>query len=131
MHESIPFIIIFAIVILAMPACLYAWIQCCGWEQLEKKYSYTDPVPVKMKHLQNILLNRTCFNGMFSIGMSDLGVFMKFKTTVFIPFSDLELTDKRKYFRYKILKVKNSDLPIGLETKWITKIPNQEIESTR
>ena len=127
MNEILPFIICAIVVIPMVFLILNGLVNDSGWPKFKEKYRYTDEVPVKMTGCQNGLLNQTCFNGMLSVGISDSGIFLRMGAVVFIPFADLELTDKRKYIRYRILRIKGSDLQIGLENKWIKKFPTNQV----
>lgn len=132
MNDITPFVICAIVIILMSLLIMNGLIHDSGWSQFKDKYRYTDKVPVKMRRSQNVLLNQTCFRGIFSLGISSTGIFIGMRAVIYIPFSDLKWTNRRKHLCYRILEVNDSNLQIGLEKRWIEKIniPNQSSEPT-
>jgi len=96
--------------------------QLSRWSELVQKFSVGKVVPIKLAPFQGGVLNDIFIKGLFSLGATDKGVYIKLKNTIFIPYSEIEMMNQKKGSAFELFKIKGSDLTIGLPLWWINKI---------
>ena len=111
----------FAIVGFLVATLAYHFIRGSRWEELKKKYRITGPPSVKLDYLQSAILNEAACN-LIGLGINSTGIYIKVFTCIFIPFSDLEPTGKKKHLLYDEFRIKGTDLTIGLNSYWSEKV---------
>jgi hypothetical protein len=57
-----------------------------------------------------------------AVAVGDAGLYLKLSGTIFIPFTDLELTDSTIYSRFIVMKLRNQEVKIALDEKWVDKM---------
>lgn len=101
---------------------LVAVFQQSRWPELKNMFALTEEPSVNLKGMQSGIINDADYRGFLAFGMNTDGIFIQFIGTIFIPYSELIMTSKRKYFRYTIFEIKGTDLRIGLPLEFTNQI---------